>query len=133
MANEQNLTQKGKRLSTERAQELAALSAKKRREKAQERKSAREFVVAALNSEIEDKENGKTYIAKDVMIRKLIARAISEVDLNAIKYILELAGEAPQQADAREATVEEMPDGNIAGFAVSTWLKMEKLDVNSDD
>ena len=43
MANEQNLTQKGKRISTERAQELARLSAESRRQKKELVKTAREF------------------------------------------------------------------------------------------
>ena len=56
MANEQNLTQKGKTLSTEKAQRMAKLSAEARRQK----KSAREFALAALNAVAEDK-NGKKY------------------------------------------------------------------------
>ena len=47
MANEQNLTQKGKRISTERAQELARLSAESRRQKKELVKTAREFAIAA--------------------------------------------------------------------------------------
>ncbi len=50
MANEQNLTQKGKRISTERAQELARLSAESRRQKKELVKTAREFAIAALNA-----------------------------------------------------------------------------------
>lgn len=54
MANEQNLTQKGKRISTERAQELARLSAESRRQKKELVKTAREFAIAALNAETTD-------------------------------------------------------------------------------
>ncbi len=49
MANEQNLTQKGKRISTERAQELARLSAESRRQKKELVKTAREFAIAFLS------------------------------------------------------------------------------------
>lgn len=102
MANEQNLTQKGKRLSTEEAQRLARRSVEARREKKQMVKSAREFAIAALNAVAEDK-NGKKFVVKDAMIKKLIARALEDTDLNAIKYLLELIGESPadenQKAD----------------------------------
>lgn len=94
MANEQNLTQKGKRLSTEEAQRLAKRSVEARREKKRLVKSAREFAIAALNSVAEDK-NGKKFVVKDAMIKKLIARALEDTDLNAIKYLLELIGESP--------------------------------------
>ena len=66
MANEQNLTQKGKRLSTEEAQRLARRSVEARREKKQMVKSAREFAIAALNAVAEDK-NGKKFVVKDAM------------------------------------------------------------------
>ena len=64
MANEQNLTQKGKRISTERAQELARLSAESRRQKKELVKTAREFAIAALNAETTD-DKGRKYIVKD--------------------------------------------------------------------
>ena len=66
MANEQNLTQKGKRISTERAQELARLSAESRRQKKELVKTAREFAIAALNAETTD-DKGRKYIVKDAM------------------------------------------------------------------
>lgn len=89
MANEQNLTQKGKRISTERAQELARLSAESRRQKKELVKTAREFAIAALNAETTD-DKGRKYIVKDAMIKKLIAKAVGDADLNAIRYLLEL-------------------------------------------
>ncbi len=69
MANEQNLTQKGKRISTERAQELARLSAESRRQKKELVKTAREFAIAALNAETTD-DKGRKHIVKDAMIKK---------------------------------------------------------------
>lgn len=67
-------------------------SGKARREK----KTAREYAIAALEAETTD-SSGKKVVIKDAMIQKLIVRAISETDLNAIKYILELIGDAPSQ------------------------------------
>ena len=67
-------------------------SGKARREK----KTAREYAIAALEATTKGKD-GKTITIKDVMIQKLIAKAVSEADLNAIKYIVELIGESPSQ------------------------------------
>lgn len=67
-------------------------SGKKRREI----KTAREYAIAALSGEVKLKD-GKKLIIKDQMIQRLIAKAISEVDLNAIKYIVELIGESASQ------------------------------------
>ena len=67
-------------------------SGKKRREI----KTAREYAVAALSGEVKLKD-GKKLTIKDQMIQRLIAKAISEVDLNAIKYIVELIGESASQ------------------------------------
>ena len=102
MANEQNLTQKGKRISTERAQELARLSAESRRQKKELVKTAREFAIAALNAETTD-DKGRKYIVKDAMIKKLIAKAVGDADLNAIRYLLELIGESPADENQKIA------------------------------
>lgn len=64
-------------------------SGKARREK----KTAREYAIAVLEGYVKDKD----ITLKDAMMQKLIQRAISETDLNAIKYILELIGESPAQ------------------------------------
>lgn len=97
MANEQNLTQKGKRLSTEEAQRLAKRSVEVRRERNAARKSAREFAEAALNAEVTDKSTGKKIIVKDAIIQKLVAKAIQENDLATVKYLFELIGDNPAQ------------------------------------
>ena len=60
------------------------------------KKTAREYAIAALEGVTKDKE-GKSITIKDVMIQKLIAKAVSEADLNAIKYIVVLIGESPSQ------------------------------------
>jgi len=97
MANEQNLTQMGKRLSTEEAQRLAKRSAEVRREKSARIKTAREFAEAALNAEVKDKTTGKSVIVKDAIIQKLVAKAIQENDLPTVKYLFELIGDNPAQ------------------------------------
>jgi hypothetical protein len=120
MANERNLTQKGKRLSTEEAQKLARRSAEVRKQKKELVKTAREFAIAALNAVATDKETGAKYIVKDAMIKKLIAKAISDVDLNAIKYLLELVGESP--ADANMGN-DDIPTDINHGISIDSWIK----------
>lgn len=120
MANEQNLTQKGKRLSTEEAQKLAQRSAEVRKQKKELVKTAREFAIAALNAVATDKETGARYVVKDAMIKKLIAKAISDVDLNAIKYLLELVGESPADANANDPDILTDIDH---GISIDSWIK----------
>ena len=120
MANEQNLTQKGKRLSTEEAQRLAKRSAEARRQKKETVKSAREFALAALTAVATDKETGAQYVVKDAMIKKLIAKAISDIDLNAIKYLLELIGESPADANANDP---DIPTDIDHGISIDSWIK----------
>ena len=59
------------------------------------KKTAREFAEAALNAEVTDKGTGKKIVVKDVIIQKLIQRAIQEQDLNTVKYLFELINESP--------------------------------------
>ena len=118
MANEQNLTQKGKRLSTEEAQRLARCSVEARREKKQMVKSAREFAIAALNAVAEDK-NGKKFVVKDAMIKKLIARALEDTDLNAIKYLLELIGESPADENQK---ADENNIASAGSIDIEKWI-----------
>lgn len=96
MANEKNLKPFDKTQSREEAKKNGKkggiASGKARREK----KTAREYAIAALEATTKGKD-GKTITIKDVMIQKVIAKAISETDLNAIKYIVELIGESPSQ------------------------------------
>ena len=118
MANEQNLTQKGKRLNTEEAQRLARRSVEARREKKQMVKSAREFAIAALNAVAEDK-NGKKFVVKDAMIKKLIARALEDTDLNAIKYLLELIGESPADENQK---ADENNIASAGSIDIEKWI-----------
>ena len=121
MANEQNLTQKGKRISTERAQELARLSAESRRQKRELVKTAREFAIAALNAEPQDAK-GRKYIVKDAMIKKLIAKAVGDADLNAIRYLLELIGESPADENQKIADA-DIPTDIDHGINIDSWIK----------
>ena len=121
MANEQNLTQKGKRISTERAQELARLSAESRRQKKELVKTAREFAIAALNAETTD-DKGRKYIVKDAMIKKLIAKAVGDADLNAIRYLLELIGESPADENQKIANA-AIPADIEHGINIDSWIK----------
>lgn len=92
MGNEKNLKPNSARTPKEReelARKAGQASGKARREK----KTAREYAIAVLEGYVKDKD----ITIKDAMMQKLIQRAISETDLNAIKYILELIGESPAQ------------------------------------
>ena len=121
MANEQNLTQKGKRISTERAQELARLSAESRRQKRELVKTAREFAIAALNAETTD-DICRKYIVKDAMIKKLIAKAVGDADLNAIRYLLELIGESPADENQKIEDA-DIPTDIDHGITIDSWIK----------
>lgn len=93
MANEKNLKPpQSTSEARERGKKGGIASGKARLAK----KTAREYAIAALDGVTKDKE-GKSITIKDVMIQKLIAKAVSEADLNAIKYIGELIGESPSQ------------------------------------
>ena len=120
MANEQNLTQKGKRLSTEEAQKLAQRSAEVRKQKKEFVKTAREFALAALNAVATDKDTGNKYVVKDAMIKRLITKAISDADLYAIKYLFELIGESP--ADANMGN-DNIPSDINHGINIDSWIK----------
>ncbi|MBQ5839513.1 MAG: hypothetical protein IIW42_05770 [Bacteroidaceae bacterium] len=92
MGNEKNLKPNSARTPKEReelARKAGQASGKARREK----KTAREYAIAVLEGYVKDKD----ITLKDAMMQKLIQRAITDVDLNAIKYILELIGESPAQ------------------------------------
>ena len=85
------------RFTAENARKMQARGAEVRREKSAERKSAKEFAQMALNAEVTDKATGKKVIVKDAIIQGVVAKAIQEKDLAAIKYLFELTGENPAQ------------------------------------
>lgn len=85
------------KFTAENARKMQARGAEVRREKSAERKSAKEFAQMALNAEVTDKSTGKKVIVKDAIIQGVVAKAIQEKDLAAIKYLFELTGESPAQ------------------------------------
>ena len=94
MANEKNLRPpQSTDEARERGKKGGIASGKARLEK----KTAREFAEAALNAEVKDKATGKMVVVKDAIIQGVIAKAIQEKDLAAIKYLFELTGESPAQ------------------------------------
>ena len=95
MANEKNLKPNSERTPNER-KELARKAGKASGKARLAKKTAREYAIAALEGVVKGKD-GNTTTVKDVMIQKLIAKAVGESDLNAIKYIVELIGEAASQ------------------------------------
>ena len=96
MANEKNLKPFDKTQSREEAKKNGKKGGIASGKARLAKKTAREYAIAALGGVTKDKE-GKSITIKDVMIQKLIAKAVSEADLNAIKYIVELIGESPSQ------------------------------------
>lgn len=85
------------KFTAENARKMQERGAKVRREKSAERKSAKEFAQMALNAEVTDKSTGKKVIVKDAIIQGVVAKAIQEKDLAAIKYLFGLTGESPGQ------------------------------------
>ena len=85
------------RFTAENARKMQARGAEIRREKSAERKSAKEFAQMALNAEVKDKATGKMVVVKDAIIQGVVAKAIQEKDLAAIKYLFDLTGESPAQ------------------------------------
>lgn len=94
MANEQNL--KPRCLSKEEAMKMAQKSAEVRRQKASDRKTARELFISLLSNKVKTKD-GKTSTYKEVLIQKIVGKALGEVDLNTIKYIFDIIGEGVTQ------------------------------------
>ena len=87
------------RFTKENARAMQAKGASVRKENSAARKSAREFAEAALNAEVTDKSTGKKIIVKYAIIQKLVAKAVQESDLHAIKYLFELTGESTQKIE----------------------------------
>lgn len=96
MANEKNLKPFDKTQSREEAKKNGKKGGIASGKARLAKKTAREYAIAALEGVVKGKDGTKTTV-KDVMIQKLIAKAVSESDLNAIKYIVELIGESASQ------------------------------------
>lgn len=83
---------KSKEEARSKGQKGGIASGIKRREK----KTAKEILIAALNEEKKTKE-GKKVTLKEVMMQKVLQKAVQEGDLNAVKYIIDLIGESASQ------------------------------------
>lgn len=82
--------------TSERGREAQKKSASIRRAHSLERKTAKEFAQAALNAEVTDRTTGKKVVVKDVIIQKMVMKAI-QGDLKCTKYLFELINENPAQ------------------------------------
>ena len=65
-------------------------------------RTAREFAKAVFSADVRDEATGETISAKELLVRRLIAKAIREEDLPAAKYLFDLIGESPAQAAKEE-------------------------------
>lgn len=67
-------------------------SGKKRRE----RKTAAEILIIALD-EVKKTKEGKNITVKEIMMQKVLQKAVLDGDINAVKYIVDLIGESASQ------------------------------------
>lgn len=79
-----------RKLTTEEARAMGKRSGEARRQK----RSAKDFAIAALNA-THTASNGKKMVVKDILVQRMVSKAIKDGDLNAVKYLFELIGEAP--------------------------------------
>lgn len=115
--------EQGKRtLTSEQASAMGKKSGASRRAK----KSAKDFAIAALNAVKEDK-NGKKMVVKDIMIQKIILKAVQETDLNAMKYLFDLIGEGP--ASKHEVEVKRSEVSSMTLDEINAEIaRLSKLD-----
>lgn len=85
---------KDTKFTSANAKEMQLKSAEKRKENTEKRKSAKDFAIAALYGTINDKDGNDVFIL-DAAIKSQVKKAIQEGDLNALKYLIELIGDAP--------------------------------------
>lgn len=95
MAKEDNLIKNSDRTPTER-KEIARRGGKASGKVRRQKKEAREYLIAVLEGKVKTKDGSMTTV-KDVMMQKLVGKALGETDLNTIKYILDLIGEGATQ------------------------------------
>lgn len=79
-----------RKLTPEEARAMGKRSGEARRQK----RSAKDFAIAALNA-THTTNNGKKMVVKDILVQRMVSKAIKDGDLNAVKYLFELIGEAP--------------------------------------
>lgn len=74
--------------------DIARKGGKASGESRRKRKSAKEFAIAALYGTIKDKDGNDVFIL-DAAIKSQVKKAIQDGDLNSLKYLIELIGDAP--------------------------------------
>jgi hypothetical protein len=82
--------------SKEDAKRIRQLGADAMHEKKRKRKLFREYLEDAVGTEVTD-SNGNKYTTLEVMVKKTIQKAVNELDLPTIKFIVEMLGESPTQ------------------------------------
>lgn len=87
----------------ETAREAQKLSAKRKRELTAERKLAKN-IISDIFDEVKPGKNGEKMTYKEIMIRNLLKGAIVDGDLAKAKYLIELAGEAPENVSKLDVT-----------------------------
>lgn len=95
MANEENLIPLNKR-SKEAAKVIQKKGGDARGRQLKQEKTMREIAKQLMNAEIKTK-SGKPVSFKEALFTKLRNHAFETLDLNTIKYLVELLGEGPAQ------------------------------------
>ena len=98
MANEQNLKPF---LTEEEAREKGRIggikSGEARRKKKEDIKTAKAIVEALFAEKIKDKDGKKKFTVKEVMIKKLVNKAVKDGSLTAMNMLLAIVGENPNK------------------------------------
>jgi hypothetical protein len=95
MANEQNLIPLNQRRK-EDAKRIQRMGADALNEQKRQRKRFREYLEDAVSFKVEN-SNGEEFTALEVIVKKVIQKAVNEIDLATIKFIVDMLGETPSQ------------------------------------
>ena len=96
MAKEDNLIPFDSNQNREEAKKNGKKGGKASGVARRKKKEAREYLITVLEGKVKTKDGSMTTV-KDVMMQKLVGKALGETDLNTIKYILDLIGEGTTQ------------------------------------
>jgi hypothetical protein len=116
MANNQNLITMNQRSESER-RELARKGGKASGVARMQKRTMREIAEELMNAPIKTK-SGEKLPFKEVLFTKMRNNAFETLDLNMIKYLVELLGEAPAQ----------QVDVNVGGRPLSGKSKKELME-----
>lgn len=98
MANEQNLRKDFTQAERqENGRKGAAVTNEIRRKKKEDIKTAKAIVEALFAEKIKDKEGKKKFTVKEVMIKKLVNKAVKDGSLTAMNMLLAIVGENPNK------------------------------------